>query len=181
MTWYENFDFDEDPFSTDPDENHDNLVKMEELIEEMFYRIDSGSMLFIEGPEGFGKTTLLKAAAHKYGGKRNVAYVDCKVVDKKLNITHVLQDRYGFFGRLFNKKPKNMIVLLDNVTELSKINTERLKYYFDQNYIKSIIFTAEKYNKVKFSESLRDRIGKRVVQTPKIDDYDCAIWIKYRT
>ena len=180
MEWYEKLDFDEDPFSTDPKENHDKLVNMEEGIEEMLYRIDSGSILVIEGGSGRGKTTLLMVATKKYGGHKNVAYVDCKILDKNLNITHVLQDRYGLFGRLFNKKPKNMILLLDNVQELSRRNTERLKYYFDQNYIKSIIFTTEKYSNAKFSESLKDRIGKRVIKIPEPEEYDATEIIRKR-
>ncbi len=174
MEWYEKLDFDENPFSTDPRENHDKLIEMDEIIEEMFYRIRSGSMLVIEGGPGSGKTTLLMIAAKKFGGKRNVVYIDCKRLDKKLNITHVLENKYGLLGRLFNKKPKNMIVLMDNISSLSKLNTERLKYYFDQNYIKSIIFTCEKYSKVNFSESLRDRIGKRVVKIPKLSPEDAV-------
>ena len=73
-----------------------------------------------------------------------------------------------------------MIVLLDNVEKLSKVNTERLKYYFDQNYIQSIIFTTEDYKKAKFSDSLRDRIGKRVVKTPALTDYDALEIIRER-
>jgi predicted AAA+ superfamily ATPase len=172
MEWYKKLGFDENPFSTDPTKNHDKLVNMDDIIEEVYYRIDSGSMLVIEGPEGHGKTTLLMMAAKKFGGKKNVAYVDCKILDKQLNITYVLQDRYGMIGRLLNKTPKNMIVLLDNIQELSKKNTERLKYYFDQNFIKSIIFTTERYTGAKFSESLRDRIGKRCVKVPKMEEFD---------
>ncbi len=37
-------------------------------------------MLVIEGLEGTGKTTLLMVAAKKFGGKKKVAYVDCKVL-----------------------------------------------------------------------------------------------------
>jgi Cdc6-like AAA superfamily ATPase len=168
MEWYETFDFEENPFSTDPRENHDKLIDMEDHIEEIFYRINSGSMLVVEGPEGSGKTSLLMIAAKKFGGRKNVVYVDCEILDKNLNITHVLQERYGVVGRILNKKPKNMILLLDNVNYLSKKNTERIKYYFDQNYIKSIVFTTERYSKANFSESLKDRIGKRVVKLPRL-------------
>ena len=133
MDWYETFDFDENPFSIDARENFDKLVDMEEHVEEMNYRINAGSMLVVEGPEGSGKTTLLMMAADKFGGRRKVVYVDCEILDKNLNITHVLQERFGIIGRLFNKKPKNMILLMDNVNYLSKKNTERIKYYFDQN------------------------------------------------
>ncbi|MEM2138734.1 MAG: hypothetical protein QXM96_01115, partial [Candidatus Woesearchaeota archaeon] len=115
-----------------------------------------------------------------FGGKKNVAYVDCKILDKNLNITNILQERYGLFGKILNKTPKEMILLLDNVHELSKKNTERIKYYFDQNNIKSIIFTTEKYSKAKFSESLKDRIGKRVLKIPLMDEFDAIEIVKKR-
>ena len=180
MEWYEELDFDEDPFSVDPRENHEGLQNMQDIIDEMFYRINSGSMLVIEGDSGNGKTSTLMVAANKFGGRGKVVYVDCEKLDNNLNITHVLQDKYGLIGRMFNKKPKNMVVLLDNVHHLSKVNTERLKYYFDQNYIKSIIFTCENFKKAKFTDSLRDRIGKRVVNIPKLSDDDAVEIVRYR-
>mgnify|MGYP001561460340 CR=1 FL=1 len=180
MEWYEKLGFDENPFSTDSRLNHDKLVNMDGAIEEIFYRINSGSMLAVEGKEGNGKTTLLMIAAEKFGGKKNVVYLDCKILDKKLNITKVLQERYGFFGRLLDKKPKNMVVLMDNVDRLSEKNTERLKYYFDQNYIKSIIFATSSYKRAKFSDSLRDRIGRRLVILPKLTDEDAVDIIRNR-
>ncbi|NTV24155.1 MAG: ATP-binding protein [Nanoarchaeota archaeon] len=180
MEWYEKFEFDEDPFSIDPEENHDKLVGMDEAKEEIIYRVESGSIAVIEGLPGTGKTTLLMVAARKFGGNRNVAYVDCKVLDKNLNITQVLLGKYSFFGKLFNKKPKNMIVLLDNVSVLSQKNNERLKYYFDQNYIKSVIFATERYSGAKFSESLKDRIGNRVFKIPKLKDQDAIEIIRKR-
>src|SRR3989344_156915 len=174
MEWYEKSGFGENPFSTDPRKNHDKLVGMEHAVEEIFYRIDSGSMLAVEGADGNGKTTLLMIAAKKFGGMRNVVYLDCRTLDRKLNITTVLQERNGLFGKLFNKKPRNMIVLMDNVQQLSEKNTERLKYYFDQNYIKSIIFTTVSYKRAKFSDSLRDRIGKRVISLPVLTEEDAG-------
>lgn len=180
MIWYEELDFDEDPFSTDPRDYNNSFVKMDELIDEVVYRINAGSMLVIEGSKGTAKTSLLMYAAKKFGGKRNVVYVDCNILDKELNVTHVLQDKYGMLGRLLNKKPKEMIVLLDNANALSKKNTERMKYYFDQNYIKSVIFTCTSYKKAKFSDSLRDRIGNRVIKTPKISPDDAVDIIRNR-
>lgn len=178
--WYEKLGYREDPFSTNPKKNHDNLLLMDEIIDEMFYRIESGSMLVIEGAKGSCKTTLLMIAAKKFGGNKNVAYVDCKILDKNLNITNILRERYGVLGKFFNKTPKEMILLLDNVEEISKKNTERIKYYFDQNNIKSIIFTTEKYSRAKFSDSLRDRIGKRVLKIPKFDEFDAIEIVKKR-
>ena len=180
MTWFEKLGFDDNPFLSDPRKNHDKLINLETAEEEIFYRISSGSILVVEGSPGSGRTSLLMMAANKFGGKKNVVYVDCRILDKNLNITHVLQDKYGIWGRMLNKTPKNMVVLLDNINELSKQNTERLKFYFDQDYIKSIIFTTDNYKKAKFSDSLRDRIGNRFVKIPDLNDSDAVEIIKSR-
>jgi Cdc6-like AAA superfamily ATPase len=180
MEWYEELDFEENPFSADPRENHDKLVMMDDITQEMLYRVTSGSMLVIEGSQGSGRTTLLMIAAKKFGGQKKVAYVDCRVLDQKLNITKLLQNRYGVMGKLLNKKPRDMVVLMDNVETLSKSNTERLKYYFDQNYIRSIVFTTENYKKAKFSDSLRDRIGERMVKIPSLNEDDAIEIVRNR-
>jgi predicted AAA+ superfamily ATPase len=180
MEWYENLGFSNNPFSIDPRKNHDKLVNMDDAVEEMYYRIDSGSMLVIEALPGCGKTSLLMMAAKKFGGRKNVVYVDCIALEKKLNITHVLQEKYGVLGRILEKTPKNMILLLDNVEELSKQNTERLKYYFDQNYIKSIIFTTNSYKRSKFSDSLRDRIGKRLIKLKQLSPEEAVEAVRKR-
>jgi predicted AAA+ superfamily ATPase len=180
MEWYENLGFSNNPFSIDPRKNHDKLVNMDDAVEEMYYRIDSGSMLVIEAMPGCGKTSLLMMAAKKFGGRKNVVYVDCIALEKKLNITHVLQEKYGVLGRILEKTPKNMILLLDNVEELSKQNTERLKYYFDQNYIKSIIFTTNSYKRSKFSDSLRDRIGKRLIKLKQLSPEEAVEAVRKR-
>ena len=180
MKWYQELGYEENPFSVNPKKNLDKLYMMDNIVEETAYRIKAGSVFVIEGKKGTGKTSVLMTAVRKFGGRKKVVYIDSERLDKELNITHVLQERYGFVGRILNKKPKDMIVLMDNVHELSNKNTERLKYYFDQNYIRSIIFTTTDYNDVKFSDSLRDRIGTRIAKTPEITDGDAVDIIKAR-
>jgi hypothetical protein len=53
-----------------------------------------------------------------------------------------------------------MIVLMDNINLLSEKNNERIKYFYDQGYIKSLVLTGDSYKKVNFSPSLKDRISK---------------------
>ncbi|MFH0875821.1 MAG: ATP-binding protein [archaeon] len=178
--YYEKLDFDEDPFTTNPKKFNKVLFGMEDALSEAFYRIDSGNLLVIEGKEGIGKTSLLVNVIKKYGGKGKVIYVDCEKLEKKLNITHLLQSKYGVVGRILNKKPKDMILLLDNVQEMSKINNDRIKYYFDQNYLKSVIFTTTNYARAKFSDSLRDRIGKRVIRLKDLNEEQAVELIRNR-
>lgn len=178
MDWYEELDFDENPVDTNPKKYADKLVGMEELLEDLFYRVAAGSMVFIEGKLGTGKSSLLWNMIKKYKGK--VIYFDCEQLDRELNIEKLMISKHGLTGRLFKKKPKNMILLLDNVNELSKRNSERVKYFFDQGYILTVVFAGESYQKANFSQSLKERIGSRILNTIELEPYQAVTLVRNR-
>lgn len=179
MEWYEELDFDENPFDTNPKKFADKLVGTEELLENVFYRVAAGSMVFIEGKLGTGKSSILWNTIKKYRGRGKVIYFNCEQIDRELNIEKLMINR-GIMGRLFKKKPRDMILLLDNVSELSKRNSERVKYFFDQGYILSAVFTGTSYPKVNFSQSLRERIGSRILKTPELEPYQAVTLVRNR-
>ena len=156
--WYEKLDLDENPFE---DTELTQLIGYDPILDEAFYRVESGGILVIEAKKGQGKTAVLKQIINKYKGQGKVAYVDSTLVVEP-NIENVLLQRYGVTGRLFKKMPNGMILLMDDVETLSETNNERIKFFYDQNYIKAIIFTTSDLKKVKFSESLKQRIAKTI-------------------
>jgi len=156
MEWYEEFDFDENPFMDNEDTE---LIGYEDLLDEINYRIASNNVLFIEGKEGRGKTALLRKTIDKFKGSGKLVYLNGKKLDGSFNIEDVLKKKQGLFS---GKRPKNMILLMDEVQSLSKKNNERLKYYYDQNYIKSIIFTSDSLKSVNFTPSMVERVSKVV-------------------
>ena len=173
--WYEELNLKSNPFSLD---NEAELVGYDDVIDEMIYRIESGNMLFIEAPDGHGKTSLLKIAIKKYKGEGRVAYIDCNGLED-LNIENVITKRYGFLRRLISKTPKDMIILIDNINNLSKKNCERLKYFFDQNYVRSVIFAGVDHNSTYFTPSLKDRISE-VIKLPELKNDDAIEIIENR-
>jgi len=180
MEWYEELDFDENPFDTNPTRFADRLVGMEEVIDELAYRAGAGTMVFIEGKKGFGKTALLWSIIRKYRGRGRVIYVDCGKLEKELNIEKLLVQRNGIGGAIFGKKPRNMILLLDNVSTLSKTNTERIKFFFDEGYLLSVIFTGTDYDSVRFSKSIKDRIGRRIIRLRELEPYQAVSLVRNR-
>jgi len=168
MNWYESLDYDENPLSIET-----RTVGFENILDEVFYAIMAGNMVFIEGPNGSGKTKILKEAIRKFGGRGKVVYVNCKKLNKELNIELLLKNKYGLLGRLLNKKPRNMVVLLDEVEHLSPENCERIKYFFDQNYIRSVIFASTDFKKAGFTESLAQRVSK-VLKVEPLSDYEAV-------
>lgn len=171
MTWYQQLDFDENPFE---DPENARLIGYEEIVNEVLYNIDAGNIIFIQAPPGSGKTAVLRKAINQFKGHGKVAYIDCTKI-KDLNIERVLEKASGLMGTIFGSKPKGMIILVDNITDLSKKNSERIKYFYDQNYVKSIIFTGESISHVPFTPSLHDRI-KKIITLPSItEDHASAI------
>jgi chromosomal replication initiation ATPase DnaA len=168
MEWYEELDYDENPF-----EINSRLVGQESILDESFYTIMSGNILIVEGEDGIGKTKLLQEVVHKFGGKGKIIYIDSKNIDKELNIEEVVVKKNGLAGYLLKKYPKRMILLLDDVENLSKKNSERIKYLFDMNHLKSVIFTTKDSDKLEFTEGLNQRIRK-TINLETLSDYEAV-------
>ena len=148
----------EKAFETNPFKTSYALTGRDEEAKEILYRINSGSMLLIEAKDGFGKTALLKYAIDNFRGKGKVIYVDANKLNKRLDIANLLK-----------KKPKGMILLMDNVHYLSKKNNEKIKYNYDEDRIKAVVFTTTSYSLVNFSDAIRDRIGKNIIRLKRHD------------
>ena len=180
MEWYEELDFDENPFDTNPVKFSDKLVGIDEIFDELVYRIGAGSMVFVQGRKASGKTALLWNIIRRFRGRGKVIYVDCLELESELNIEELLVRKYGILGNLFKVKPRGMILLLDNVSELSKRNMERVKYFFDEGYLHSVVFTGLDYASVGFSKSLKERIGKRVLTLKELEPFQAVSAIRNR-
>lgn len=179
--WYLKYEFGDNPFELNPikDENR-QFIGVEDVEKEMIYRILAGSMIFIEGSKGKGKTAMLKYAIDNFKGHGKVMYVDSDKVNKQINVEELLINANKFRGKVLGKKPKNMILLIDNIESLSKRNWERIKYYYDQDYLKSVVFTGKNFSKVKFPESIKSRIGKRIIRLPNLSNQEIVQIIQER-
>lgn len=168
MEWYEELDYDEDPLKKET-----RCVGNEDILKETYYSIMSGNMLVLEGGKGTGKTKILREVIKQFAGYGRVAYVNCKELNQELNVEDVLIKKNGLLGWIFKKYPKNMILLLDDVEHLSSRNMERIKYFFDSNHLRSVIITTKEFEKLKLSESLKQRIRK-VIQLHTLSEYEAV-------
>ena len=107
-------------------------------------------------------------------------YFACNRIDKDLDIEKLLIGKYGFWGRMFKLHPKEMIVLLDEAQDLTPENTQRIKYFFDQGNIKSVVFTGTSYERCNLHESIKDRIGKDVLKLRELNDDEAVLLIRNR-
>jgi predicted AAA+ superfamily ATPase len=157
--WYKLKGFRKNPLHLEPNFG-DKLFGYEVLLDELFYRIDSGSIIFIEGNPG--KTALLMKLIERYKGKGKVAYVNCENIANEPNIKLLIDNGKKHISQHFPGMPKGMIILLDNVSHLSATNSEKIKFYFDKGNIQALIITGNSFSKASIPESLKHRIGNRV-------------------
>jgi len=165
----------------DPLESDYTLVNYSQLVEDLLYYTASGSIVMLEGEEGSGKTMMLRQIINRFKGHGKVVYVDGSEIRGRLDVEKVLNKKgAGFIGTVMKKKPKGMILLLDNVTDISERNFEKIKYYFDQDYIKSVILTVADSSKLILPPSITDRIAKRHIEIPKMNNFDSLRIIRER-
>ena len=167
--WYKKKGFRKNPLHLDP-LFKDPFYGFDVLLDELSYRIEAGNMIFIEGE--IGKTALLMKIIDKYKGKGKVIYVNCEKVKHEPNIKILLANGNKSIIKKMKGMPKRMILLLDNITHLSESNAEKIKYYFDQDNIQSVVMASKDYSKVDIPDSIRHRIGKRVHKLRDLTKYE---------
>lgn len=166
--WYREVDFSRNPFKMTT-----KTFGAEDVLEEIFYAIVSGNIVVLEGEDGMGKTKVLNEARKKFRNKAQVIYLHSAKVGNGLNIEEELKKKAGWLRRLFDIKPKNMVLLLDDVESLTPRNSERIKYYYDQNYLRSVVFATKDFGNIALSPSLMHRIS-RIIKVKPLSDYEAV-------
>ena len=172
MSWYKKLGFRRNPLEVNPLKNREEPIGLHDEIDRLLYYVDSGNAVLIQGPSGSGKTLLLGQIIRNYGGKGRIIYIDGNKVNKRLDVSKLLIQNQGMWRKFLNKRPKGMILLLDNAIALPRKSYELIQYYFDQDYLKSIVFTTDDKKKLNFPVSLHDRIGNRTIKLKSMSEED---------
>ncbi len=156
--WYKKMGFAENPFSIKPAIYSDSVYGYPNVIAEVAKSISAGKIVFVRGNYGNGKSTMLKHLLKKFGGQGKLAYFSCNRLEDRLDVKRILNGRYGFFGKVFDMKPKNMILLLDEAQHLAKEDFNVIMHYFDSGNLKSVVFVA----KEPITETMPERLQRAV-------------------
>lgn len=154
--WFRELGFFNNPFSIKPAIFSDEIVGYQEVIDDVAYNILNKKMVFIEGEYGEGKSSILKRVVNDFGGKKQVIYYSCNRMEARLNPKKLLNERYGFLGKLFDLKPKEMILLLDEAQELNKKDYEKIYSYYQEGYFKSVVFVGKEFNKEEIEGKVKE-------------------------
>ena len=170
MQWFERLGHTSNPLEVDNDTGY---FKYEKELNDLIYYMQSGNISIVEGPDSSGKTTLLNKAAEKLGAK----IIDAKNFYVNLDIEIRFKEMYG--AKLGS--PKNLLLknkrylIIDNADYLIARNLEKIKNLFDHNKLTSVVFAADTRNKILLSDSMRKRIGRRIITLRRLTEKDVII------
>ena len=176
--WFRELGFFNNPFSIKPAIYSDQIVGYEEIVDEIAFNVLNKKMFFLEGEYGEGKSTILKRLINDFGGKKQVIYYSCNRMEARLNVKELLNGRYGFWGKLFDMKPKDMILLLDEAQELGAKDYSKLYSYYQEGYLKSIVFVGKEFKKEEIDDNLK-KVAKDV-KLRKLTDAEVVTLVRRR-
>ena len=176
MEWFEEFGFDENPFSTDPAFSARSSVGLDKPLAELYYYVNSGSIVFVEGAGGSGKSVLLQKLTRNLG--RRAVRVDAAASD--VNVRAIVKSKTSLLDRLLGNAPKNIVLLIDNAAALSPHSLELVKYNYDNNHFGAVVLAGAAVKSSGLSPSVLDRIGNRVVRIAALAEEDALLMVRNR-
>jgi chromosomal replication initiation ATPase DnaA len=159
LTWYHELGFYTNPFSIKPAAFHNELFGYDDLLAEINEKVEHSNIVFIHGPYGTGKTTILKGIIDKFRGKKRVIYYNCNKAEGSIHFDKLLINAGCLFHKIFRIKKKKMIILIDEAQDLNKKDMASVIKYYNTNYFKSVILVSKKED-VNLPSTLKKAIPK---------------------
>jgi predicted AAA+ superfamily ATPase len=176
--WYRHFGFKQNPFTIKPGLLHDEVIAYD--LESIFNKIDYGEVIFVEGPYGTGKSTILKNIINEFGGKKQVVYYSANRSSKAIDFYSLLKGKYGTLGKMFRGLPQDMILLLDEACSMTQEDFENLREYYEQGNFKSVVLVADNFDKLKITDYFFDLVKDNIISLTELDEDEAVALIRSR-
>ncbi|MBC8501056.1 MAG: AAA family ATPase [Nanoarchaeota archaeon] len=177
--WYQTLGFFNNPFSIKPAAFHEELVGPQKIIKNISNKIASGNVCFVLGAYGAGKTTMMKKIINRFRGEKKVIYYSCNRREGSINFDELLYGR-SWYSRVFRIKPKDMILLLDEVQELNRKEQLDVVDYYKDGYFQSVALVTKGKREVRLTNELKKLVGKNVFKLSNIKAKDVVDLVRRR-
>lgn len=175
--WYRELGFKENPFSIKPAALHDEVVAYD--LEEIYDKVEYGDVLFVEGPFGMGKSTILKNVINEFGGDRKIIYYSANR-DNKADFKNLIRESRGVLGRMFNARPRELVLLVDEADHLTEQDFQELEELYEKGVVKSLIFVAPNFEEVKINDYFSDLVKDNVISLTELEDEEAVGLVRSR-
>ena len=171
--WYQKLGFKKYPL--DPRSNP-NLVAVDHIEKRLITYIQQGNMCLLCGLTGSGKTSMLqKIMSSKDLRGFDFLFISADGIKKDKDINELVKQKMSILDRILFRKPKNLVILLDECQVASRNLTESIKSKWNEVYnsgdkvVHSVVVSQIPSRLTSnFSGSFMDRLGKRVIRMKKL-------------
>jgi Cdc6-like AAA superfamily ATPase len=176
--WYRNFGYKENPLTIKPAALHDEVVAYD--LEDIYDKIESGDVVFIEGPYGTGKSTILKNVINEFGGDKRIIYYSANRSGSKCNFRKIIADKQSFVSKLFKAKPKGLVLLIDESEYLSADDFDELTNLRTSGVVKAILFVGSSFDKLKINSYFLEAVKENVISLTQLEEDEAVSLIRSR-
>ena len=160
VLWYKSYGFKANPLSVKPRVDLD-LVGLDETREGVYNSVRKGELCFLYSDVGFGKSTFLQQLVNTFKGKYRIITVSCNRKDKALPIDQMLVKANGLSGKVFRRKAKNILLVIDEAQELYDYDQKKLLEYYYFGFFRCIVFAG---TRMRFIPELREELERRTFE-----------------
>jgi len=178
-TWYQELGFYNNPFSIKPGAYSNDIYGHDDVIKDVITKVENSNIIYITGPYGTGKTSILKRIIYEFKGKKQIIYYNCNQKEKSIDFDNLLINAGGFINKFFKIRKKNMILLVDEVQDLNKKDMHLIVEYYKLGFFKSIILASKKED-IELSKELVDAIGRNRYDLKEITNDEAIKIIRKR-
>lgn len=176
--WYRRLGFRSNPFSIKPAAFNNELVAYD--LNFIYQRIDEGQMVFIDGPYGTGKTTILKNVIDHYRGKKRIIYYNFHKAETKLAISKRVNKVTPFHKKLVGLKQKDVILLLDEVNFIKISDAKEILKLYKKGILKSVILVNHDYYSSRLPKALEEYLTGNIIRTAKLNTTEAVDIVRRR-
>ncbi|MCF7861232.1 AAA family ATPase [Candidatus Woesearchaeota archaeon] len=136
-TWYTQLGFRANPLTVKPMAGDQHLLNLEELKKKVHNLLYLGSIVYLVGDMGTGKTTVIKWILKK---SKNTLFYSCNRKERIINIEKIISTESSLIGKLMNTE--KTILIFDESQEMNKRDYNNILKHYNQGSVKSILFVG---------------------------------------
>ena len=176
--WYRELGFKDNPLSIKPAALHDEVIAYD--LEEIYDKVEYGDVIFIEGPYGMGKSTILKNIINEFGRDRRIVYYSANRTNTEIKFKDVIKSNRSILGKLLNSNPKDIVLLLDEAEHLKEIDFDNLQKLYEAGNIKSVVFVGSNFEETKINNYFADLVKENVITLTQLSPDEAVSLIRSR-
>ncbi|MFP4523390.1 MAG: hypothetical protein ACOCQQ_02555 [Candidatus Nanoarchaeia archaeon] len=163
-TWYKKLGYAYNPFTIKPGFFDDEVVGYDKEIETLVFWLKNEKLCFLQAEYGLGKSTILKYLVNELKEDFKIAYISRNRSDRSFDYEKLLIGANKGLGKLFGKKAKKVILIVDETEKLNEKDCEHIDNLFSAGYFHSVLFMDASFAKTGFSSEVKKKIGKNILK-----------------